>query len=172
MRLLLSSCISSRHIEALDLQRLPGHLIVIGGGYVGLELGQALRRLGSRVTLISRDSQLASNENADVGQALLQLFRDEDIDVLPDSRVLGVDGLSGGHVSLQIQSGNSTRTMDGTDILVAVGRTPNTTGIGLEKADRGHGKGTHPSERSPGNDGAERVGDGRVRGQPILHTRR
>ena len=54
------------HIEALDLQRRPEHLIVLGGGYVGLELSQALRRLGSRVTLISRDSQLASNEDADV----------------------------------------------------------------------------------------------------------
>jgi pyruvate/2-oxoglutarate dehydrogenase complex dihydrolipoamide dehydrogenase (E3) component len=84
-------------IEALDLQRRPGHLIVIGGGYVGLELGQSLRRLGSRVTLISRDSQLASNEDADVGQAFLRLFRDEDIDVPLNSRVLGVDGRSGGH---------------------------------------------------------------------------
>ena len=54
------------HIEALDLQRRPEHLIVLGGGYVGLELSQALRRLGSRVTLISRDSQLASNEDGDI----------------------------------------------------------------------------------------------------------
>ena len=57
------------HIEALDLQRLPGHLIVLGGGYVGLELSQALRRLGSRVTVIERGSQIASNEDADVSQA-------------------------------------------------------------------------------------------------------
>src|SRR6202035_2818107 len=70
------------HIEALDLQGRPDHLIVLGGGYVGLELGQALRRLGSRVTLIDRGSQLASNEDADVSQAVLQLFRDEDIEVL------------------------------------------------------------------------------------------
>ena len=67
------------HIEALDLQRRPDHLIV---GYVGLELGQALRRLGSRVTMIERGSQLASNEDADVAQAILRLFRDEGIDVL------------------------------------------------------------------------------------------
>jgi len=119
------------HIEALDLQRRPGHLIVLGGGYVGLELGQALRRLGSRVTLISRDSQLASNEDADVSQAILQLFRDEGIDVLLDTRVVQVNGLSGEHVNLQLQSG---RSVAGTDILVAVGRTPNTSGIGLEKA--------------------------------------
>jgi pyruvate/2-oxoglutarate dehydrogenase complex dihydrolipoamide dehydrogenase (E3) component len=122
------------HIEALDLQRLPEHLIVLGGGYVGLELSQALRRLGSRVTLIERSSQVASNEDADVSRAVLQLFEDEGIEVLLDTHVLGVNGLSGSHVSLQVHSGNSTRTVEGTDILVATGRTPNTSGIGLEKA--------------------------------------
>jgi len=122
------------HIEALDLQRLPDHLIVLGGGYVGLELSQALRRLGSRVTLIERSAQLIANEDADVSQAVLQLFQDEGIEVLLSTRVLSVDGLSGGHVSLQLQDQNGTRTIDGTDILVAVGRTPNTAGIGLEKA--------------------------------------
>src|SRR5580658_921083 len=122
------------HIEALDLQRLPDHLIVLGGGYVGLELSQALRRLGSRVTLIERSAQLIANEDADVSQAVLQLFQDEGIEVLLSTRVLSVDGLSGGHVSLQLQDQNGARTIDGTDILVAVGRTPNTAGIGLEKA--------------------------------------
>jgi pyruvate/2-oxoglutarate dehydrogenase complex dihydrolipoamide dehydrogenase (E3) component len=118
------------HIEALDLQRRPEHLIVLGGGYVGLELSQALRRLGSRVTLISRDSQLAANEDADISCAILQLFRDEGIDVMLDAHPLGVSGLSGEHVSLQLQSGNSSRTVEGTDILVTLGRTPNTSGIG------------------------------------------
>ena len=122
------------HIEALDLQRRPDHLIVLGGGYVGLELSQALRRLGSRVTLIERGSQIASNEDADVSRAILHLFQDEGIDVLLGTHVMHVNGLSGDHVSLQLQSGNGSRTVEGTDILVAVGRTPNTTGIGLEKA--------------------------------------
>src|SRR6266849_5357134 len=122
------------HIEALDLQRLPEHLIVLGGGYVGLELGQALRRLGSRVTLIERGSQLAANEDADVAQAILELFREEGIEVQLRSQVLRVDGVSGGHVSLQLQTGSDTRTLEGSDILVALGRTPNTSGIGLEKA--------------------------------------
>ena len=140
------------HIEALDLQRRPEHLIVLGGGYVGLELSQALRRLGSRVTLISRDSQLASNEDSDTSLAILQLFRDEGIDVMLDTDVLGVSGLSGRHVSLQLQSGEGPRTVEGSDILIALGRTPNTSGIGLEKArNRGHRKGTHPRERSAGN---------------------
>src|SRR5580700_633607 len=78
------------HIEALDLQRHPEHLIVLGGGYVGLELGQALRRLGSRVTLITRDPQLASNEDPDVSQAVLRLFQDEGIEVLTGAQVLRI----------------------------------------------------------------------------------
>jgi pyruvate/2-oxoglutarate dehydrogenase complex dihydrolipoamide dehydrogenase (E3) component len=122
------------HIEALDLQRRPGHLIVLGGGYVGLELSQALRRLGTSVTLIERSSQLIANEDTDVSRAVLQLFQDEGIDVLLSTHVLSVEGLSGERVRLQLQTGNAVRTVEGTDILVAVGRTPNTSGIGLEKA--------------------------------------
>jgi len=93
--------------------------------------------------VIERGPQLAAKEDGDVAQAVLQLFRDEGIDVLLGTQVLQVDGLSGAHVSLELQSGNETRTVDGTDILVAAGRTPNTRGIGLEKAgievtDKGH----------------------------------
>src|SRR5262245_21496300 len=65
------------HIEALDLDRLPEHLIVIGGGYTGLELAQALRRFGSRVTVIEEGARLAGREDPDIGAALLDLFRDE-----------------------------------------------------------------------------------------------
>ena len=122
------------HIEALDLQRRPEHLIILGGGYVGLEMGQALRRLGSRVTLIERGSQIASNEDTDVAQAILELFRDEDIDVRLNSQVVSVSGHSGDHVSLQIESRSGPGKVEATDILVAVGRTPNTSGAGLEKA--------------------------------------
>ncbi len=78
--------------------------------------------------------RLAANEDADVSEAVLQLFRDEGIDVLLSTHVLRVDGLSGGHVSLQLQCGNEARTVEGTDILVALGRTPNTTGVDLDKA--------------------------------------
>ncbi len=122
------------HIEALDLQRRPEHLIVLGGGYVGLELSQALRRLGSRVTLIERSSQLVANEDPDVSKAILQLFQDEGIDVLLGTQVLSISGLSGDRVSLQLKTGSGVRTLEGSDILVAIGRTPNTAGVGLEKA--------------------------------------
>jgi pyruvate/2-oxoglutarate dehydrogenase complex dihydrolipoamide dehydrogenase (E3) component len=121
------------HIEVLDLQRLPPNLIVLGGGYVGLELAQAMRRFGSRVTLIARDPQLAPKEDADVAQAILELFRDEGIEVLLRTQVLSVKGVSGERVELLIKDEAGTRTVNGTDILAALGRIPNTQGIGLEK---------------------------------------
>lgn len=122
------------HIEALDLERLPEHLIVMGGGYVGLELAQAMRRLGSRVTLIARGSQLASHEDTDVAQSILNLFRDEGIDVLLRTKVLSVKGHSAKRVELELESDSDKRTVVGSDILVALGRTPNTQGIGLDRA--------------------------------------
>jgi pyruvate/2-oxoglutarate dehydrogenase complex dihydrolipoamide dehydrogenase (E3) component len=122
------------HVETLDLQRLPEHLIVLGGGYVGLELGQAMRRLGSRVTLIERGPHLAPKEDTDVAQALLQLFRDEGINVLLRTDLLNVEGISGERVRLQVRGEHGVQTIEGTDILAAVGRTLNTKGIGLESA--------------------------------------
>ena len=78
--------------------------------------------------------RLAANEDADVSEAISAALSDEGIEVLLRTHVLGVNGISGEHVSLQLQSGEMKRTVEGTDILVALGRTPNTSGIGLEKA--------------------------------------
>ncbi len=122
------------HIELLDLDRLPGHLIVIGGGYIGLELAQAMRRFGSRVTVIEAGAQLASREDPDVGAALLELFHDEGIDVLLDSQIARVEGLSGDKVRVIAKNARGERVVEGTELLVATGRTPNTNGIGLEQA--------------------------------------
>jgi pyruvate/2-oxoglutarate dehydrogenase complex dihydrolipoamide dehydrogenase (E3) component len=120
------------HVEALDLQRLPEHLIVLGGGYVGVEMSQAMRRLGSRVTLIGRGPQL-TREDPDVAEAILHLFRDEEIEVLLHTDVVSVNGVSGEHVSVQLRTEHGPKAVEGSDILVALGRTPNTKGIGLEK---------------------------------------
>jgi pyruvate/2-oxoglutarate dehydrogenase complex dihydrolipoamide dehydrogenase (E3) component len=122
------------HIEALDLDRLPAHLIVIGGGYSGLELAQAFRRFGSRVTLIEEGGRLAGHEDSDIGAALLDLFRDEGIEVLLETEIRKVEGHSGHQVKLQVYSKNTRAesAIDGTDILVATGRKVNTDGIGLE----------------------------------------
>jgi pyruvate/2-oxoglutarate dehydrogenase complex dihydrolipoamide dehydrogenase (E3) component len=122
------------HVEALDLQRLPEHLIVLGGGYVGLELAQAMRRLGAGVTLVERGPQLASREDPDFAQAILDLFRDEGIEVLLNTEVLGVEGQSGDRVTLKLRNQMGAQTLSGTDLLAALGRTPNTSGIGLDRA--------------------------------------
>ena len=122
------------NIEALELDRLPDHLVVIGGGYVGLELAQAYRRFGSRVSIIEAGPQLAGREDSDVATAILEMLRDEGIVVHLEAKVFGVQGRSGETVSLQTRTPSGDQTIEGSDILVAVGRTPNTSGIGLDLA--------------------------------------
>ncbi|MCU1272051.1 MAG: Dihydrolipoyl dehydrogenase [Acidobacteriaceae bacterium] len=121
------------HVEALNLDRLPEHLVVLGGGYVGLELSQAMRRFGSRVTVIERGPQLAGREDGDVGGALLELFRDEGIEVLLGTEVHQVEGRSGQRIRLHCQDTNGEKIVEASDLLVASGRTPNTRGIGLDR---------------------------------------
>jgi pyruvate/2-oxoglutarate dehydrogenase complex dihydrolipoamide dehydrogenase (E3) component len=120
------------NIEALELDRLPAHLIVLGGGYVGLEFAQAYRRFGSRVTVIQRGPQLLPQEDPDVADALRQLFADEGIEVLLSAELQKVEGRSGEGVRLQARTPQGERLLEGSDILVATGRTPNTAGIGLD----------------------------------------
>jgi pyruvate/2-oxoglutarate dehydrogenase complex dihydrolipoamide dehydrogenase (E3) component len=122
------------HVEALDLERVPDHLIVLGGGYVGLELAQAARRFGSRVTVVERGAQLAGREDPDVGAALLELFGDEEIDVLLGAQITRVEGRSGEQIRVTVADGHGERLIEATDLLIAAGRTPNTQGIGLDLA--------------------------------------
>jgi pyruvate/2-oxoglutarate dehydrogenase complex dihydrolipoamide dehydrogenase (E3) component len=135
------------HVEALELDEVPEHLIIIGGGYIGLELAQAMRRLGSKVTLVEHGEQLVNREDDDVHQVLCDMLRDEGIELLLDATVTRVSGKSGESVQLAVdQKGaqkGTQKTVQGTHILVATGRTPNTQGIGLELAgveltDRGY----------------------------------
>jgi pyruvate/2-oxoglutarate dehydrogenase complex dihydrolipoamide dehydrogenase (E3) component len=122
------------HVEALELDEVPKHLLVMGGGYVGLELAQAIRRFGSKVTVIDRNDRLAHREDDDVCRALHELFHEEGIDLVVGAGVAKVEGKSGESVRLRIAQGASQRTLEGTHLLVATGRTPNNKGIGLELA--------------------------------------
>jgi pyruvate/2-oxoglutarate dehydrogenase complex dihydrolipoamide dehydrogenase (E3) component len=122
------------HVELLDLDRLPEHLIVLGGGYVGLELAQAMRRFGARVTVVEQRRQLAGGEDADVSAAILELFGDEGITVHLQAQVQRVAGESGHAVRIVADGPDGERVIEGTDLLVGAGRTPNTSGIGLEQA--------------------------------------
>jgi pyruvate/2-oxoglutarate dehydrogenase complex dihydrolipoamide dehydrogenase (E3) component len=121
------------HVEALDLERLPEHLVVLGGGYVGLEIAQAMRRFGSRVTILQRGRQLLDREDPDVAAAVLDLMRDEGIDVVLQADVRSVTGKSGTGVSVSVRSGTSEQTVKASDILVAAGRTPNTDRLDAAK---------------------------------------
>ena len=130
----LVSATPMTHVEALDVERLPEHLVVVGGSYVGLEFAQAMRRFGSRVTIVQHGKQLLAEEDVDVADGLLQLMKDEGIDVLLESEIQSVAGRSGNGVMLQVRVGNSDRSVSGSDILVAVGRTPNTDRLSAENA--------------------------------------
>jgi pyruvate/2-oxoglutarate dehydrogenase complex dihydrolipoamide dehydrogenase (E3) component len=118
------------HIEALELDRLPEHLIVLGGGYVGLELAQAFRRFGGRVTIVERNGALIHREDQDVTEAVEQLLRDEGLEIRTGTAVDRIEGRSGESIRLRTVGG----VIEGTHLLVAGGRTPNTDGIGLESA--------------------------------------
>ena len=122
------------NVETLELDRLPDHLVVVGGGYVGLELAQAYRRFGSSVTILEAGPQLAGREDPDVAAAILEMLRDEGVVVHLGTKLLAVQGRSGDSVALQLRTPAGEQKIDGSDILVAAGRTPNTAGIGLELA--------------------------------------
>jgi pyruvate/2-oxoglutarate dehydrogenase complex dihydrolipoamide dehydrogenase (E3) component len=122
------------HVEALNLERLPEHLVILGGGYVGLEFAQAMRRFGSRVTIVQRGPRLLEREDPDVADALRELMTDEGIDVLLQAKVRNVSGRSGTGVALRVQSGATERTLEASDVLVAVGRTPNTDRLDAARA--------------------------------------
>jgi pyruvate/2-oxoglutarate dehydrogenase complex dihydrolipoamide dehydrogenase (E3) component len=122
------------HIEALELDYLPSHLVVLGGGYVGLELAQAYRRFGSRATVVEAGPQLMTREDPDVADEMQRLLGDEGIQILLAAETLNVNGRSGGEVSLTLRTASGERKIEGSDILVAAGRIPNTAGIGLEEA--------------------------------------
>src|SRR5947209_132379 len=131
------------HIEALELGQVPEHLLVIGGGYIGVELSQAMRRFGSKVTVIDRNGRLMSKEDEDVCVALNRLLDAEGIDVHLNTLIKRVSGKSGDSVTIVFEQNGTDKTLTGTHLLVATGRTPNTEGLGLELAgveltDRGY----------------------------------
>ena len=120
------------HIEALELDEVPEHLLVIGGGYVGVELAQAMRRFGSKVTMIDRSARLMSREDPDVCDGLRSVLVDEGVDILLNARIKEVSGKSGDSVSVVVEQDGVEKTLKGSHILVATGRKPNTEGLGLE----------------------------------------
>jgi len=133
------------HVEALELDEVPERLLVIGGGYIGLEFAQAMRRFGSNVTVIDRNGRLLHREDDDVTEALHELFADEGVEAVLNARIKRVSGKSGELVKVVIEQNGAEKTLEGTHLLVATGRIPNTKDLGLELAgvevtDRGYVK--------------------------------
>lgn len=122
------------HIGALELDIVPEHLVVLGGGYVGIEMAQAYRRFGSRVTIVEPGPRLMGREDPDVAEEIQRLLEDEAIEVLAGAEPVAVQGLSGEHVTVTVRTASGERTVEGSHLLVAVGRVPNTEGIGLDTA--------------------------------------
>ncbi len=122
------------HIEALELDTLPAHLLVLGGGYIGLEFAQAMRRLGSKVSVLERSRGLLHREDPDVSAGLEKLFTDEGIELVLNASLQKVSGSSGELVNVIYEQDGQVNTAEGTHLLVATGRTPNTEGIGLDLA--------------------------------------
>jgi len=119
--------------EVLDLDFVPKSVIVLGGGIVGSELAQYLRRIGAQVTLIQRARHLLRNYSAEASDVVLQAFRDEGMKVFTGTRLRRISGGKSG-VAVQFAQGRKTRTVHARHLFNALGREPNTAGLGLEAA--------------------------------------
>jgi pyruvate/2-oxoglutarate dehydrogenase complex dihydrolipoamide dehydrogenase (E3) component len=116
----------------MELDSVPPHLLVLGGGYVGLEFGQMFRRFGSQVTIVQRGARLLAREDADVADAVAEILREDGISVLLLTEAVSVESAGGGAIRLTVRSEQGEqRTLEGTHLLVAVGRTPNTDRLNL-----------------------------------------
>jgi pyruvate/2-oxoglutarate dehydrogenase complex dihydrolipoamide dehydrogenase (E3) component len=122
------------HIEALELDYLPSHLIVLGGGYTGLEMAQAYRRFGSRVTVIEPGPRIMGREDPDIADEIQRVLGSGSIKFVLEAEVTRVRGRSGEDVGITVRTASGEQTIEGSDILVATGRVPNTEGIGLEQS--------------------------------------
>ena len=112
----------------MELDSVPEHLLVIGGGYIGLEFSQMFRRFGSRVTIVQSGEQLLRGEDADVAEAVLQIVREDGIEVFLNSKALQAGRTASG-VELQIQIQGARKAITGSHLLVATGRVPNTDSL-------------------------------------------
>jgi pyruvate/2-oxoglutarate dehydrogenase complex dihydrolipoamide dehydrogenase (E3) component len=117
----------------MELETLPSHLLVMGGGYVGLEFGQMFRRFGSQVTIVHRDDHLLSREDPDVADEVARILEEDGIKVLLNSEAIRANGVNGS-VNLIVRAKEQETILEGSHLLVAVGRQPNTDRLNLQSA--------------------------------------
>jgi pyruvate/2-oxoglutarate dehydrogenase complex dihydrolipoamide dehydrogenase (E3) component len=118
----------------MELDTVPEHLLVVGGGYIGLEFGQMFRRFGSPVTVIQRGEYLLAREDADVAMEVANIMREDGLEVLLDTKPVSVKQLSPGNIQLTVQTKTGERTLNGSHLLMAAGRVPNTDWLNLDAA--------------------------------------
>jgi dihydrolipoamide dehydrogenase len=116
----------------MEIDKVPEHLIVIGGGYVGLEFGQMFRRFGSKVTIVHRNTQLLSREDHDIAEDLQKIFQNEGIALLLNTKPVKVEAQKAENVRLTVTTNNQEYLVEGSHLLLATGRIPNTTALNLE----------------------------------------
>ncbi len=120
--------------SVMELESVPEHLLILGGGYVGLEFGQMFRRFGSAVSIIQHGKQLLAREDSDVAEAVAGILREDGIEVLLDATPTQVEYPKDGHIQLKVRTTSGEHTLHGTHLLAAAGRTPNTDGLNLAAA--------------------------------------
>jgi pyruvate/2-oxoglutarate dehydrogenase complex dihydrolipoamide dehydrogenase (E3) component len=118
----------------MELVELPEHLLVLGGGYVGLEFAQMFRRFGSEVTIVQRGGQLMGREDPDVAEAVAEILREDGIEVLLGTPTLRAAQDDTGKILLTVETSEVERTLEGSHLLVAAGRPPNTETLNLDAA--------------------------------------
>src|SRR6266581_3827834 len=118
----------------MELDTLPEHLFIIGGGYIALEFGQMFRRFGSQVTLIQHSPRLLMNEDEDVSDAIAKIFREDGITVLTATTPQQVEQQSFGRIQLSVRTPQGEQQLTGSHLLAAIGRVPNTEDLTLEAA--------------------------------------
>ncbi|SDG39857.1 FAD-containing oxidoreductase [Psychroflexus sediminis] len=118
----------------LELETIPEHLIIVGGGYIGLEFGQMFSRFGSKVSILDRGDQLLKHEDPEFGKAIQEIFENEGIEVLLNSECITAEK-NGETLEVTIQSEQQKNKIRGSHLLLAAGRLPNTTDLGLENTD-------------------------------------
>ncbi len=158
------------NVTLLEITEAPEHLLVLGGGYVGLEFGQIFRRFGSEVTIIQSGPQILPREDPDVAGALLKCLEAEGIKFLLDTKAAGVEK-NRERIVVNLEAGDETSTVSGSHLLVATGRTPNTEDLDVKAAGiRTNAKGIYSGKQPTGNQCGECLGPGRRQRRPGIHT--
>jgi pyruvate/2-oxoglutarate dehydrogenase complex dihydrolipoamide dehydrogenase (E3) component len=121
------------NISIMELDALPDHLLILGGGYIGLEFGQLFRRFGSRVTIVQSAGQLLTREDSDIAEEITNILRQDGVEVLLNAKATRVSG-AGENIRLEIKSGDDSTTLVGSHLLVATGRIPNSDSLNLSAA--------------------------------------